>query len=261
MAIAKPSNPKTAKTADESLEEFMRVQAERTRKLKAEIDADTARELKEQEEETERNARRERKVAAVTLEMQRYKAQIKFSEVISDKICRRISNGEMLSEITDDVTMPPRDIVIGWLDDPRYLEFSRAYEKACNNRGALFADQLITIADDSRNDYVDRLNSKTGEKFRVIDQEALGRSKMRLDMRMRHLKAFFPERWGDNPDTAAALRDAAAIKTPSIVVNYITAAPLPGDAAKVIDHQPGVTVTLDQKSNKELITIGATKVA
>jgi hypothetical protein len=249
-----------SKSEAESLEEYLALQERRTAALTAEIEAQTARDLKEQREENAKTAAREKKLAAVKAEMVLYKKRIVFSEVLADTICRRITGGEMLSEVCQDVTMPERAVVMEWLGDTRYAEFAKDYDVACKNRSALFEDELITIADDSRNDYVDRLNSKTGESFRVLDQEALARSKMRLDMRLKHLKAFNPSRWGDNPDTAGALRDLNSKREPKVIINFLNAAPLPGDAAIIIEHQPGNEVNR-QEPIRELVELGKVKVA
>jgi len=251
MSIAAPS------ASDKALREYLNAQKERERIAEEIAAASRLKEVREAEAEAARARERERTTEAVAAEMVRYKEKVVYSDKIGLQICRRIAAGEMLSDICADVSMPVRSSVLEWLNDERMSVFQKNYVKACDYRGELFADQLITIADDSRNDYMDKLNTKTGETFRVLDPEALGRSKLRLEMRLRHLKAFNPGRWGDSPDTAGALRDLAAKSSPKVIFNFITAAPLPGDAAQIIENTPGVQVNRSQ----QVTTIGKTKVA
>jgi hypothetical protein len=58
------------------------------------------------------------------------------------------------------------------------------------------ADELVEISDDSRNDYMDRI-SADGEVTRVIDQEAMARSRLRLDTRKWVLSKMLPKVYGD----------------------------------------------------------------
>jgi hypothetical protein len=60
------------------------------------------------------------------------------------------------------------------------------------------ADELLDIADDSTNDYMDRVG-KDGEVTRVLDQEAMARSRLRLDTRKWMLSKMLPKVFGDKP--------------------------------------------------------------
>lgn len=52
------------------------------------------------------------------------------------------------------------------------------------------------IADDARNDF--KWVTKGRTEKRVFDAEAVSRAKLRVEMRLRHLKAGRPQKWGDS---------------------------------------------------------------
>lgn len=183
--------------------------------------------------------------------------KIPYSWEMAQEICRRIADGEVLVNICEDNLMPLKSVVFDWLEDKKdagKLEFQTAYARACKRRALVFEDELISIADDSRNDYMDKLNKRTGEEFRVLDPESLGRSKLRIDMRRAILKAHDPVLWGDNPNAVSAAATTAAINAarPNVIMQWFEAPKIethPGDRAKVIEHDDQVTLavlTLEQ---------------
>jgi hypothetical protein len=54
------------------------------------------------------------------------------------------------------------------------------------------ADEILEIADDSRNDHVDRI-TRSGEVVRVVDEEAISRSKVRIAARQWLLAKALPK--------------------------------------------------------------------
>ena len=53
----------------------------------------------------------------------------------------------------------------------------------------------MTIADDSEKDF--RIVNKNGKTTKVLDAEVVSRAKLRIEVRKAHLKAYRPERWGE----------------------------------------------------------------
>ena len=58
------------------------------------------------------------------------------------------------------------------------------------------ADEMLEIADDSRNDWIDKI-AKSGEVVRVLDEEAIARSRMRIATRQWLLSKALPHAFGD----------------------------------------------------------------
>lgn len=255
MSISVPSQ------RDLELRKFREEQERLEQRRLDQIKQEENREIQEAELQLQKAETRERRLAAVSEEIGRRKEMIGYNDRIARTICKRIADGEMLSAICEDVTMPYRSKVLQWLDDPTLKPFHLIYSQALAYRTELFADQLITIADDSTNDYMDKVNSKTGEKFRALDNEALGRAKMRLDVRLRWLKAFAPDRWGDSPENSEVQRNNSG-GAPRVIINLINAAPVSNDTAKIIEgSMPGVQVTRSSSKTGEVLSIDRNKVA
>lgn len=140
--------------------------------------------------------------------------------------------------------MPNIEKAINWLDDPMNAVFSANYARAMKIRDRVFEDQIVMIADDNTNDYVDKKNSK-GDSFRVLDQEALSRSKMRIDVRLKIMKANDPRRWGDSPSANLTTQELLRNMSPKVVYNFIEAPKtfVKGDDARVIESRQETIVS------------------
>jgi hypothetical protein len=218
--------------------EYEREQAERSAR---EAEADAAQLIKD--------AARERQIQEKERREWQAKERIVCEQKIVDYICRRIAGGEMLKAICTEKTMPTFQLVQEWFDDPNCEFFHVAYLRAVSLRDRAFEDEIVMIADDGSNDYVDKLNTKTGDTFRVLDPEALTRSKMRIDTRLRILKANNPARWGDNPNAGAAAAELLKNMKPNISFTFVEAPKsfVQGDDARVIEHTPQESLAMPRQ--------------
>lgn len=225
----------------EAQETFVREQAKRKAELDRRYQEQDWKEVEAQEAELKRKRRKEQLEREREQRLWEAKEKIKLTTDLSDYICRRIASGEMLKAICAEDSMPTFQLVQQWFDDSKNVDFHAAYLRACNLRDRAFEDEIVIIADDSSNDFIDKVNSKTGETFRQIDPEALTRSKMRIDARLRIMKANNPSRWGDNPNAGEATRKLLENMRPVVQISFIEA---PKDFAKgsdarvTIEHQP-----------------------
>ena len=81
-----------------------------------------------------------------------------YSEEIAVEILSRMASGESVKAICDDEHMPARSTVMLWVADDRE-GFSDRYAKACQARAHYWADELLDIADDGSNDWMERYDS------------------------------------------------------------------------------------------------------
>jgi hypothetical protein len=116
------------------------------------------------------------------------------------EICTRIAAGESLRGITEAPEMPTIQTVLNWVF--RNEGFAAQYKLAREMQAELMADDIMEIADDGRNDYMERLNSK-GEPTGgwVKNGEAIGRSALRVESRKWVASRLLPKRWGDKTHT------------------------------------------------------------
>ncbi len=104
--------------------------------------------------------------------------------------------GQSLRQICRDTSMPDRSTVHRWLDDSRYSDFRDQYARAVDLRADHIFDEVIEIADDGVNDFIERL-AKDGTTQIVFDSEHVQRSRLRVDARKWILARMSPRKYSD----------------------------------------------------------------
>jgi hypothetical protein len=69
-------------------------------------------------------------------------------------------------------------------------DFSLLYRDSINDRLTIFEEEVIRIADDASRDFRDVV--RNGRTVRVLDGDAIARAKLRVEVRLKHLKAYKP---------------------------------------------------------------------
>jgi hypothetical protein len=132
-----------------------------------------------------------------------------FSQAQADEICTRLAGGEVLSAICADDHMPDDSTVRAWQRD--YPRFALSYHRARIEQTRTWADEVISLADDNSNDYKD-VTRKKGNTVRVVDREAIERTKVRIWARQWVISKINRPEYGEgstDPATGApALIDA-----------------------------------------------------
>jgi hypothetical protein len=77
--------------------------------------------------------------------------------------------------------------------------FSEQYAKACEARTDAMAEDILDIADDGTNDYVER-EREDGSTYEVTNNEAIQRSKLRVDTRKWLMAKTMPKKYGEKLD-------------------------------------------------------------
>jgi hypothetical protein len=121
-----------------------------------------------------------------------------YSEKLGQEICRRLAAGETLRSVCRDEDMPPESTVRGWAIDEK-LGFSAQYTRAREVGYYLMADEIIEIADDATNDYVEKVR-QSGDKYIAFDSEHVKRSELRIQTRKWLLAKALPKVFGDKVD-------------------------------------------------------------
>jgi hypothetical protein len=110
------------------------------------------------------------------------------------EICERIADGETVRQIAADEHMPcARTIYLTLAND---TEFSQQYARAREAQLERWEDELLEIADDASNDYVERLG-KDGKTFQAVDHDHVTRSRLRIDARKWLMAKRMPKKYGD----------------------------------------------------------------
>lgn len=132
-----------------------------------------------------------------------------YTEELANTICERIADGESLRSICDDKDMPAKSTVFKWLSEN--TDFSDQYARAREAQADALVDDMLSIADDGRNDWMEKKNA-AGENLGWTENgEALRRSQLRIDARKWMAAKLRPKKYGDKIDLTHAGPDGAPI--------------------------------------------------
>lgn len=119
-----------------------------------------------------------------------------YTEEIALRICERLADGESLKAMCEDEDMPSKSTVFKWLSENP--AFSDMYARARESQADALFDDVLSIADDGRNDWMQR---NFGEDTRWVENgEALRRSQLRIDARKWMAGKLRPKKYGDKLD-------------------------------------------------------------
>jgi hypothetical protein len=118
-----------------------------------------------------------------------------FTQKMADAICERLANGESLKGICEDEVMPSRPTVYKWLADNE--TFLNNYMRAREEQADYFAEEILEIADDATNDWMERRDSEGNNIGWQENGEAMQRSRLRVDARKWLMSKMAPKKYGE----------------------------------------------------------------
>jgi len=130
-----------------------------------------------------------------------------YTKETADKICHQLSEGISLRTVCLADDMPDKQTVFSWMR--KYPEFLDQYARAKEESADAMAEDVLAIADESENDWIDKQFGKT--TVRVIDNEAVQRSKLRVDTRKWLMSKMKPKKYGEKLDLTS---DGKALPSP-----------------------------------------------
>ena len=133
-----------------------------------------------------------------------------FTPELGKEICRLLATGLSLRRICDGEDFPSRESVNNWLfkgkqDQSDKIEspfrtFLDQYAHAREAQADVLMDETIDIADDGRNDWMEYYG-RDGEPLGwKINGEAVARSKLRVEARMKYASQVAPKKYGAKVD-------------------------------------------------------------
>ena len=130
-----------------------------------------------------------------------------YTTQIAVKICNRIADGDSVRQICRDDGMPSKSTVFVWL--AQNPEFVTMYEAARMIQADACFDEILEIADDGTNDWMEKNDPKNpGYSF---NGEAFGRSRLRVDTRKWKLARMNAKKYGERVEHAHGGTDSNAI--------------------------------------------------
>ena len=94
--------------------------------------------------------------------------------------------------------MPSKRTIIRWLSDPSYAEFREEYYQARRVQAELYVDEIFTIADNIEGapDWIRTYDKKGEANGWKPDNEAIQRSRLRVDTRKWYAASLIPRIYG-----------------------------------------------------------------
>lgn len=101
--------------------------------------------------------------------------------------------------------------VFRWLSENK--SFQEQYARAKEAQAEYYADEILDIADDGTNDWMDKLNSDGEVIGEVVNHENIQRSRLRVDSRKWLLSKLIPKKYGDKVQQEISGPDGGPIQT------------------------------------------------
>jgi len=120
-----------------------------------------------------------------------------YSEEIAKIVCRETAEGKSLRSICENKDLPHRRTIMYWLQDDDKTDFFHRYTRAKLIRAECMADDLLDIADDSVNDYMEMQKEEGAAPVLAYNKENVNRTRIRVDTRKWYLGKVLPKVYGD----------------------------------------------------------------
>jgi hypothetical protein len=121
-------------------------------------------------------------------------APTKFNADIAKRICELVAGTTLtLHQIARELNLGHGGVILAWAH--RHEDFGQQYARAREHQMQLRADELLEIADDASNDWID-VEMESGRVVRMLDHEHVKRSEVRIRTRMWLMQRYAPKVFG-----------------------------------------------------------------
>lgn len=121
---------------------------------------------------------------------------------MADKIIERIESGQSVRFIGSEDDFPCADTIHSWIK--KYPEFTERYARAKTHYADSMFEEILEIADDGRNDWMER-EGRQGS-YIALNEEAIARARLRVDTRKWMLAKLAPKKYGDKIEVEATVQ-------------------------------------------------------
>jgi hypothetical protein len=118
-----------------------------------------------------------------------------YSPELADLICEKIAEGQSMRNICQADDMPAMSTVFKWLREN--AEFSQQYARAKDECADMMAEEMLEIADDATNDWMERFDKDGGNIGWQLNGEHVQRSRLRIDTRKWLASKLKPKKYGE----------------------------------------------------------------
>lgn len=121
-----------------------------------------------------------------------------WSQELADTVCAGLSLGQSLKTVLKEDGMPDHATVFRWFRT--HPEFLEQYDRAKQESADAMQEDLLDIADDGTNDWMEDQYMKGKSPGWKVNGEAVQRSKLRVDTRKWLMAKMKPKKYGDSLD-------------------------------------------------------------
>ena len=118
-----------------------------------------------------------------------------YTEELGSEICARLAEGESMRKVSRDEAMPSTVTMFTWLRI--HPEFLNQYDRAKKECADMYAEEIVEIADDSANDYIDAVDENGATGATKLNTEHVQRSRLRVDARKWVASKLKAKKYGD----------------------------------------------------------------
>lgn len=118
-----------------------------------------------------------------------------FTQETADRICEGLVEGQSLRSICLADDMPSASTVCRWL--AANAVFREQYAHARDAQADTLTDEMLDIADDGSNDWMEKKNAEGAVVGVEYNGDAVQRSKLRIDTRKWYASKLAPKKYGD----------------------------------------------------------------
>lgn len=146
----------------------------------------------------------------------------KYSEELTERICDEMIAGKSLRAICREDWSPAISSVLLWL--AKYPIFSAQYDKARHQQSEAMFEEMMEIADDTSADKIVDADGNT-----KTNNEAVNRSRLRVDTRKWALARMAPKKYGEKVQT----EHSGLIETRNLTMEAVMATMIERDREKL----------------------------
>lgn len=141
-----------------------------------------------------------------------------FAPQLINAMLDRIASGDSVRSISKDDRFPAMTTFFRWLRENE--DFRQQYARAKEIQAEFLAEDLLDIADDGTNDYIER-EGKDGNTFVEFNSEHFQRSRLRVDTRKWIASKLLAKKYGDKIQQEVTGKDGAPLEFQVVLAERI----------------------------------------
>lgn len=129
-----------------------------------------------------------------------------YTQDMGTKICQEIALGSSIRTVCKLDGMPSVQTIFNWFK--AYPDFLEQYTRATQERSEAMAEDIMDISDDGVNDWMEiHYGNDPNNTSWKVNNEAVQRSKLRVDTRKWLMSKMVPKKYGDKIDMTTNGKD------------------------------------------------------